>query len=166
MTNKIVKQLLDYILYKNQIPKRFSVMIRSKHAWKVDLQSFWSKMTICLDKNGPKMGKIDFSKNFHWAILVIYHKWSFYKRNWQNHMTGFWEIGQNGRFWAKMGYFWQLLPQNGENRIFWKNPKMSLPYAYYAVTLCKKPEQTYEWFLRSSSDERTHERTHRRTDER
>ena len=38
--------------------------IRSKHAWNVDLQG--------------KMGKIDFSQNFHWAILIIDHKCSFY----------------------------------------------------------------------------------------
>ena len=55
-------------------------------------------------------------------------------------MTGFGEIDQNVRFWAKMGYFWQFLPR--------KNAKMSLPYAYYAATLCKKPEQTYERILR------------------
>ena len=35
-------------------------------------------------------------------------------------MTGFGEIGENGRFWAKM----------------------SLPHAYYVATLCKKPEKT------------------------
>ena len=58
-----------------------------------------------LVKNGPKMGKIYFSQNFHWAILVLDHKCSFYKRNQQNHMTGFGENGQNGRFWAKMDYF-------------------------------------------------------------
>ena len=51
------------------------------------------------------MGKIDISQNFHWAILVLDHKCSFYKRNQQNPMTGFGENGQNGRFWAKMGYF-------------------------------------------------------------
>ena len=63
-------------------------------------------------------------------------------------MTRFWENGQNDRFWAKMGYFWQILPQNGENKIFWENPKMSPPYAYYAATLCKKLEQSYERILR------------------
>ena len=30
---------------------------------------------------------------------------------------------------------------------------------YYAATLCKNPEQTYERILRSSSEERTDERT-------
>ena len=35
--------------------------------------------------------------------------------------------------------------------------KMSLPYPYYAATLCKKTEQTYEWILRS--------RIYRQTDE-
>ena len=64
-----------------------------------------------LVKNGPKMGKIDFSQNFHWAIIVLLililldHKCSFYKKNQQNPMTGFGENGQNGRFWAKMVYF-------------------------------------------------------------
>ena len=79
-------------------------------------------------------------------------------------MTGIGEIGQNGRFWAKMGYFWQFLPRNGENGIFWEKAKMSLPYAYYAATLCKKPEQTYERILRSSSEGRKNERTNGRTD--
>ena len=46
-----------------------------------------------------------FSQNFHWAILVLNHKCSFYKRNQKNPMTEFGENGQNGRFWAKMGYF-------------------------------------------------------------
>ena len=41
---------------------------------------------------------------------------------------------------------------------------MSLPYAYYAATLCKKPEQTYERILRSSNNERTNGRTNGRTD--
>ena len=58
-----------------------------------------------IERNWPKMGKIDFSQNFHWVILVLDHKCSFYKRNQQNRMTGFGENGQNGRFWAKMGYF-------------------------------------------------------------
>ena len=51
------------------------------------------------------MGKIDFSQNFHWANIVKDHKCSFYKKNQQNPMTGFGEIDQNVRFWAKMGYF-------------------------------------------------------------
>ena len=33
-------------------------------------------------------------------------------------MTGFGEIDQNVHFWAKMSYFWQFLPRNGENEIF------------------------------------------------
>ena len=33
-------------------------------------------------------------------------------------MTGFEKNGQNERFWAKMGYFLQFLPRNGENGIF------------------------------------------------
>ena len=75
-------------------------------------------------------------------------------------MTGFGEIGQNGRFWAKMA----------KTGLFCENPKMTLLYAYYAATLCKKPEQTYERILRSKmyeranghTDERTHGRTHTR----
>ena len=73
-------------------------------------------------------------------------------------MTGFGEIDQNVHFWAKMGYFLQFWPQNGENRIFWEIPKMSLPY-HYAATLCKKPEQTYERILRSKIYVRTDGRT-------
>ena len=33
-------------------------------------------------------------------------------------MTGFGEIYQNIRFWAKMGYFLQFLPRKVENEIF------------------------------------------------
>ena len=73
------------------------------------------------------MGKIDFSQNFHWANIVIDHKCSFYKKNWQNPMTGFEEIDQNVHFWAKMGYFLQFLPRKGENGIFLGKAKMSLP---------------------------------------
>ena len=51
------------------------------------------------------------------------------------------------------------MPRNGENEIFWKNPKMSLPYPYNAATLCKKLEQTYERILRSKMHERTDEHT-------
>ena len=74
-------------------------------------------------------------------------------------MTGFGEIDQNARFWAKIGYFWQFWPQNGKNGIFWENPKISLPYPYYAATLCKKPEQSYERILRSKMYVRTDVRT-------
>ena len=55
----------------------------------------------------------------------------------------------------------------GQTEFFCEKAKMSLPYAYYAATLCKKPEQTYERILRSrNNDERTNERTDGRTDER
>ena len=54
-------------------------------------------------------------------------------------MTGFGEIGQNDRFWAKMT----------KTRFFRQNPKMSLPYTYEAATLCKKLEKSYERILRS-----------------
>ena len=60
-------------------------------------------------------------------------------------MTGFGEIGQNVRFWAKMGFFGRK--------------KISLPYPYYAATLCKKPEQTYERILIFKMYGRTHEQT-------
>ena len=52
-----------------------------------------------------KMGKTDFSQNFHWENIVIDHKCSLYKKKQQNPITGFGEIDQNVRFWAKMGYF-------------------------------------------------------------
>ena len=55
-----------------------------------------------------KMGKKYFSQNFHWANIVIDHKCSFYKKNQQNPMTGFEEIDQNVRFWAKKrDFFWK-----------------------------------------------------------
>ena len=63
------------------------------------------------------------------------------------------EIGQNERFWTKMAIFG---PKWRKTRFFWQKAKMSLPYA---ATLCKKPEQTYERFLRSKMYERTHART-------
>ena len=59
---------------------------------------FGQKRTF-LVKNGPKMGKKFFSQNFHLANILIDHKCS------KNPMTGFGEIDQNVRFWAKMGYF-------------------------------------------------------------
>ena len=40
----------------------------------------------------------------------------------------------------------------GQTRFFWEKAKMSLPYAYYAATLCKKPEQNYERILRSRNN--------------
>ena len=72
-------------------------------------------------------------------------------------MNRFGENGQNERFWAKMAIFCHFLGRNGENDIFWGKAKMSLPYAYYAATLCKKTEQTYERILRSRTDKRTNE---------
>ena len=71
-------------------------------------------------------------------------------------MNEFGEIGQNGRFWAKMAIFDRLLGRNGENKNR-KNPKMSLPYTHEAATLCKKLEKSYERILRSSSEGRTDE---------
>ena len=81
-------------------------------------------------------------------------------------MTGFGEIGQNGRFWVKMDVFgpkWAIFdsfcPRMAKTGFFCEKAKMSVPYAYYAATLCKKPEQTNERILRSRTDERTDERT-------
>ena len=51
-----------------------------------------------------------------------------------------------------------------KTEFFWEKAKMSLLYAYYAATLCKKPEQTYERILRSKMYVRTDERTDERTD--
>jgi len=74
-------------------------------------------------------------------------------------MTGFGENGQNGRFGPKWAIFDSFCPGMAKTRFFWEKAKMSLPYPYYAATLCKKPEQTYERILRSSSEGRTNERT-------
>ena len=46
-------------------------------------------------------------------------------------MTGFGEIDQNVRFWAKMSYFLQFLPRNGENEIFLeKSDTLIMPQLY------------------------------------
>ena len=79
-------------------------------------------------------------------------------------MNGFGETGQNDRFWAKMAIFGQFWAKMAKTRFFCQKAKMSLPYAYYAATLCKKTEQTYERILRSSSEGRTDGRTNERTD--
>ena len=42
----------------------------------------------------------------------------FYEKNQKDPITGFGEIGQNGRFWAKMTIFGLFFGQNGENEIF------------------------------------------------
>ena len=56
-------------------------------------------------------------------------------------MTGFKEIGQNGKKKKNL-----------------KNLIISLPYyTYEAATLCKKLEKSYERILRSSSEERADE---------
>ena len=101
------------------------------------------------------MDKTDFSQNFQWAILVIDHKCCFYRENQQNPTTGFGEIDQNDCFWAKMGNFDSFGAKMGQTGFFCEKAKMSLPYTYYAATLCKKPEQTYERILRSRTDKRT-----------
>ena len=62
-------------------------------------------------------------------------------------------------FGPKWAIFYRFCPGMAKMGFFCENPKMSLPYAYYAATLCKKPEQTYERILRSRNNERTDERT-------
>ena len=57
-----------------------------------------------------------------------------------------------GPKWANFDSFGAKMGQTG---FFLEKAKMSLPYAYYAATLCKKQEQTYERILRSRTDERT-----------
>ena len=66
-------------------------------------------------------------------------------------------------FGPKWAIFDSFCPRMAKTGFFWEKAKMSLPYAYYAETLCKKPEQTYERILRSSFDERTDGRTDERT---
>ena len=61
-----------------------------------------------------------------------------------------------GPKWANFDSFGAKM---GQTRFFWEKAKITLPYAYYAATLCKKPEQTFERILRTSSDERTNGRT-------
>ena len=48
-----------------------------------------------------------------------------------------------------MGHFDRFGAKMGQTGFFWEKVKMSLPYDYYAPTLCKKSEQTYEPILRS-----------------
>ena len=67
-------------------------------------------------------------------------------------------------FGPKGAIFDSFCPGMAKTEFFWENPKMSLPYAYYAATLCKKPEQTYERILRSKMYERKDERTDGQTD--
>ena len=61
-----------------------------------------------------------------------------------------------GPKWANCDSFGAKMGQMG---FFWEKEKMSLPYAYYAATLYKTPEQTYERILRSRTDKRTDGRT-------
>ena len=62
-------------------------------------------------------------------------------------------------FGPKWAIFDSFCPGKAKTRFFWEKAKMSLPLAYYAATLCKKLEQTYERILRSKMYGRTHERT-------
>ena len=67
-------------------------------------------------------------------------------------------------FRPKWAIFDSFGPKMAKTGFFWKNLKMSLPYPYYAATLCKKPEQTYARILRSKMYVRTNARTDERTD--
>ena len=62
-------------------------------------------------------------------------------------------------FGPKRAIFDSFCPGMAKTNFFWEKAKMSLLYAYYAATLCKKPEQTYERILRSRNNERTDGRT-------
>ena len=53
-------------------------------------------------------------------------------------MSEFGEIDQNGHFGTKMAIFGLFWGKNGGNKIFYKNPQMSLPYTHKDATLCKK----------------------------
>ena len=55
-------------------------------------------------------------------------------------------LGQNDHFWTVVGPKWR------KQVFFGKKGEIPLPYAYYAATLCKKPEQTYERILRSKAN--------------
>ena len=68
------------------------------------------------------------------------------------------------RNWSKWAIFDSFCPKMAKTGFFWENPKMSLPYPYYAATLCKKLEQTYERILRSKMYGRTDTRTDTRTE--
>ena len=46
-----------------------------------------------------------------------------------------------------MAIFKTFLSENGENDIFRKNPKMSLPYSHDAATLSKTLEKSYDLYL-------------------
>ena len=71
-------------------------------------------------------------------------------------MTGFEEIDKMSIFGPKWAIFDSFCPGKAKTGYFWEKAKMSLPYA---ATLCKKPKQTYERFLRSKMYVRTHART-------
>ena len=58
-------------------------------------------------------------------------------------------------FGPKWANFNSIGAKMGANKIFWEKAKMSLPYAYFASTLCKKPEQTYGRIQRSRTNGQT-----------
>ena len=62
-------------------------------------------------------------------------------------------------FGPKWAIFDSFCPGMAKTGFFWGKAKMSLPNPYYAATLCKKPEQTYERILRSRNNGRTDGRT-------
>ena len=61
-------------------------------------------------------------------------------------------------FGPKWAIFDSLSAKMWQTGFFWEKAKMSLPYAYYAATLWKEPEQTYERILKSRNNERTDRR--------
>ena len=61
-------------------------LVKNDHFWS-KITIFWSKITIFWSKMVQKWAKYIFSQNFHWSILVLDHKCSFYKRNQQNPLS-------------------------------------------------------------------------------
>ena len=65
-------------------------------------------------------------------------------------MTGFGENCQNGRFWAKMGYFLQFLPRKGENKIFFGKKRKCHFLRLIMPQLCaKKLAKSYDRIWRN-----------------
>ena len=62
-----------------------------------------------------------------------------------------------GPIWA---IFDSFDPEMAKSGFFGEKAKMSLPKAYYASTLCKKLEQTYERILRSKMYRHEHTNGH------
>ena len=62
-------------------------------------------------------------------------------------------------FGPKWAIFDSFCPGKAKMGFFGKKRKCHFRTLFRAATLCKKPEQTYERILRSSSEELTDERT-------